>query len=382
MEDENKKEEQDENYVLENVTQELEMIKDDTVPVSENTLSAEELTVDIIKKEEEEMNSAPVVAPKNDNAELILGAEAPTTAPVVNPEPTTAPVPTVEPASTEEAVKPEGTDEAPVSEEPKKKSSKLPVIILLLLLVSAVVGLVIFIMGNNSSNNKPEEKPEEKEEEKKEEEPKEEDFDLEEAKKVYENYFYDDYNIKDDEKNCNGKLSIFFKDSDVDLSKLSDEVISSYIVRYAISVKAEGATEPKEFMLTKEEFGEFAKKVFGKDYAIKDYAEAKYEKTVCSFDEETQKYSCLYTPNDEKCNDGNVSEKLIKATIKGDELKLTFKVVFKNDNKFYSDYAKTVEIAEATTVDDAMDKLEKENYTMTFKKESNKYIFVSANLVK
>ena len=78
----------------------------------------------------------------------------------------------------------------------------------------------------------------------------------------------------------------------------------------------------------------------------------------------------------------NIINSIKKANKQGDIYKINLKVVFKLEDKYYSNYAKTNVIEDVTSYEEALAKLEKANYTMTFKKVNNHYVFVSSNLVK
>ena len=372
----------DENYVLENITQEIEMIKDNTIPSPENALKEEEFIVETVKVEESV--EVPVVTSVN-------------TAPI-NSEPAAAPseeqtIPTVTESVQNEApvVDTVNTDASEIvannvtGEEPKKKS-KLPLILILVLLLGGV-GAGVFFMTQGSSN-----KEEPKKEEKKKEEPpveKEEEIDIYDVTTIVSTFVYDDPSILEGESKCGSGSPVFFKDKTVTLKDISDEIIASYVIGYARNMKSTDCVSEKtdcisdgKLTITDDEYKLFATHLFGENVTPKFIEQVTNSTTVCIYDKDNHVYNCTNDKVAATCIYSNTSYKVVKASKKGDTYNAYLKVVFEKDGKFYSDYERTKEIEEVKTSKEAFEKIEEANYYMTFKKASEHYQFVSASLVK
>ena len=362
---------QDENYVLENITQEIEMIKDDTIPVPENTLKEEELIVETPKVEESV--EAPIVTSDN-------------IAPVSTQEPTVAPV---EPAPVVDTVNTEANTivSENVNKEDAKKKSKLPIILILIILLAGVGAGVYFLTKGNNTSTKPEEKKEEKKEEEKE---KEEEYDVEKAGYMLDNFIFDHFHILDDDVKCAGLLSVFFKGKEITSKDLSDEVVGSYIAGYASKAKSVDCVSSEstdciggndKFTMTLDEYKLFGSHLFGESRSYNIIPKLNYRSTECLYDEDTKTYNCTNNISYTGCTYYFEEHKLVKASKQGDIFRLYFKVVFEKDNKFYSDFEKTKEI-EAVSATEAIEKIDESNYMITLKKVSSHYEFINSNIVK
>ena len=382
--DENKKDlMKDENYVLENITQEIEMIKDNTIPSPENALKEEEFIVETVKVEESvevpvvtSVNTAPITtepASSTPSEETVI--------PTVT-EPVTNETPVVDTVNTDAS---EIVANSVTSEEPKKKS-KLPLILLLILLLGGACGGVFFMTQGNSNKEEP------KKEEKKKEEPpveKEEEIEVYEISTVVSTFVYDDPSILEGESKCGSGSPVFFKDKTVTLKDISDEIIASYVIGYARNMKStDCASEMTDCIsdgkltITDEEYKLFATHLFGDKVTPKFIEQVTNLTTVCIYDKDNHVYNCTNDKMAATCIYSNASYEIAKASKKGDTYNAYLKVVFEKDGKFYSDYERTKEIEEVKTYKEAFEKLEEANYYMTFKKVSNHYQFVSASLVK
>ena len=341
MEDEKKELKKDDNYVLENMTLELEMIKDDTISSPENTLKEEEFRVKSIKKEEV------VDTPKKEKKRNINPAFE------------------------------SNNDQEKLEEDKPKKKNKAPIIIFILLLLICV-GAFIFIFTQGDKKEKEEK-----------DKPKADttEISVSDATDIVRFFEYDDKVFKDDGIECNGRLAKFFKDKTFEVKDIDEDLANSYIVKKAYEeelVESAGNDDDiTNFEINLDAYKNYSKTLFGDSYEEKIKNKITYSNIECLLDEGESKYACevKYTVQVVSCTDGNVSYKVEKATYKDNEVNVYVKVLFKKDDKFYSDYAKE-KVLKSDIIDDAFEELQKGNYIMKFKKNNNDYTFISSSLVK
>lgn len=259
--------------------------------------------------------------------------------------------------------------------EPKKKSSVGLIIIVIILMIGCLVGGYFLnesgILKENKTDTE-ENDTTKKEKEKKEE--KEESLEVESdlVKKL-------DRNITTASAPYYAGFYELFTDKKMTANDLSDDARGKVIVlRLYDKSGASSLTSWEGTTYTKAEVEELAKTVFGSNVSYKNMDIGACP--IISYDSAAEKYTVGSSACGGTTGPYHTRHKVVTAVKKGNELTLSFRVVFGDGTKFYSDYAKTNVVEEdkdengSPTITDfskgslykAVFKLENDNYALSY----------------